>query len=464
MNAPPMKLTLPRQIAYACGQAGNVLGESLIATFLLVLYLPPGSTGEQTVSWLPELAFGLIGAMAFVNIMARGIDTFLDPMVANWSDRNTSKLGRRRLFMLIGAAPLCLMTALAFLPPDEAATDVNVVWLAVILTAYYALFSVYVGPYLALLPEIAPEKKLNVRVSTMMAAFALVGALVAINGGGIMISILGEATVVQKQHSIQTTVIILSVVAFVLLMVPVVFIPETKMVVRQAGAEASHAGVVESMKRTFADKAFVPYVLGYTLFSFGFNIVRSALPYFVTVLMVEKSDSPAPIAMFGVAAVAFPVVAIAASRLGKRPVMLFGCVWLALSLAGFWFVDNSTLGMMALGCCGVGVSIFLAVPNTMISDIANANALRSGERREAMFFGAQGFLQKVNLGISTGVLAWLLDFGRSVDNPMGVKLAGPVAGAVLLVAAVCFWRYPEKRILQELADAQAAKTARLAAT
>ena len=203
-----MKLTLPRQIAYACGQAGNVLGESLIATFLLVLYLPPGSSGETTVSWLPEKAFGIIGAMAFVNIMARGIDTFLDPMVANWSDRNTSRFGRRRLFMLIGAAPLCLMTALAFLPPNETATDLNVGWLAVVLTAYYALFSVYVGPYLALLPEIAPEKNLNVRVGTMMAAFALFGALVAINGGGIIVAALGEATVVEKQHSIQTMVII----------------------------------------------------------------------------------------------------------------------------------------------------------------------------------------------------------------------------------------------------------------
>ena len=95
----------------------------------------------------------------------------------------------------------------------------------------------------------------------------------------------------------------------------------------------------------------------------------------------------------------------------------------------------------------------------MISDIANANALRSGERREAMFFGAQGFLQKVNLGVSTGVLAWLLDFGRAVDNPLGVKLAGPVAGVVLLVAAVCFWRYPEQRILDELAAADAKKAA-----
>ena len=68
-----------------------------------------------------------------------------------------------------------------------------------------------------------------------------------------------------------------------------------------------------------------------------------------------------------------------------------------------------------------------------------------------MFFGAQGFLQKINLGVSTGVLAFLLDQGRSVDNPLGVRLAGPVAAVVLIGAAIAYWRYPEQRITDELA-------------
>ena len=96
MTTPLLQFTLPRQLAYACGQAGNVLSESLIATYLLVLYLPPAKTGEMESSLLPTLVFGLIPAMLFANIVARGVDTFLDPLVANLSDRNTHRLGRRR--------------------------------------------------------------------------------------------------------------------------------------------------------------------------------------------------------------------------------------------------------------------------------------------------------------------------------------------------------------------------------
>jgi GPH family glycoside/pentoside/hexuronide:cation symporter len=467
MNAPARKLTLPLQIAYACGQAGNVLSDSLIATFLLVLYQPPGATEAeaQSMSLLPKFEFGA-GAAAFavsgmflISVLARGIDTFLDPMVANWSDRNTSRIGRRRLFMLIGALPLALATGLAFFPPDHGATNLNFAFLAVVMTTYYAMFSVYVGPYLAMLPEIAPEPALNVRIGTMMAAFALFGALIAINGGGALIAQFGEASIEERQRSIQLAVGCLAVVAFVLLAVPVVVVPEAQLVSRRNNGQASHAGVIESLKKTFSDTAFVPYVIGNTLFAFGFNMVRSALFYFVTVLMLARSDSAAPTAMFAVAAIAFPFVAKGAVRFGKRPVMLFGCVALAASLTGFWFVDGVTIGTIMFACCGLGVSVFLAIPNAMISDIANANAARSGERREAMFFGAQGFLQKVTLGVSTAVLSELLKLGNSTENPLGVQLAGPVAAVALLVAAVCFWRYPERRILDEVAAANARKAA-----
>jgi GPH family glycoside/pentoside/hexuronide:cation symporter len=449
MHAPDLKLTLPRQIAYCCGQAGNVLSESLIATYLLSFYLPPARAGEAERSLVPGLVFGIVGAMTFANVVARGIDTFLDPLVANWSDNNTSRFGRRRIFMLVGALPLALATATVFFPPTDDASNLNAAWVAVVLTSYYASFSIYVAPYLALLPEIAPDKALNVRVSTMMAAFALVGGLIAINGGGALVAALGSDSFAARQQSLQTMVAILAGVAFVLLLIPVLFVPEPRLVAPRA-AEAPHPGLFASLKKTFADRAFVPYVIGTTAFAFGFNIVRSALDYFAKVLMHEPEGSLVPMALFVVAAVAFPVVGIVVGRVGKKPVMVAGALILAGALAAFWFVDNVVGGAVLLAVSGIGVSVFLAVPNAMLSDICKASARRTGERREAMFFGAQGFLQKINLGISTGVLEELLKLGHSVDHPLGVRLAGPVAAVILVGAAIAYARYPERQVLAEI--------------
>lgn len=449
----PLKLTLPRQLAYACGQAGNVLSESLIVTYLLLLYVPPGmKAGESTTALVPTLFLGLVPAIFLANVIPRGIDTFLDPLVANLSDRSGHRFGRRRIFMAIGIVPLCLSTAAVFFPPWGPESNANVLFMTAMLTGYFASFSLYVAPYLALLPELAPDQKLNVRVSTMLAAFALVGGLVAINGGTILWNVFAaeNAPFAERQAALQSTMVVLTVVAFALLLVPIAGIPEPRMVAPRTGAP-SHAPLVESLKKTFSDRAFIPYVIGTTLFAFGFNIVRTGLLYFVTVLMLQPKDSLVSIAVFGVAALAFPVVAMSANRFGKRQVMIAGTLVLAVSLCGFWFVSDLVSGVVFLSLSGIGVSTFLVLPNAMLSDICNAATKRTGEQREAMFFGAQGFLQKINLGISTGVFSLLLALGRSVDNPLGIRLAGPVAAVVLVGAAIAYWRYPEQRIQAELA-------------
>jgi glycoside/pentoside/hexuronide:cation symporter, GPH family len=451
MSAPqPPRFTMGRKIAYAAGQAGNVLLESLIATYLLWFYLPPAKSGQLESSLVPKVAFGILGSMAFVNLVARGIDTFLDPMVANWSDRSTSRFGRRRFFMIIGCLPLAAMTALTFFPPDNSSTDLNIVFLAVVLTAFYALYSVYVAPYLALLPELAPDKKDNVFLSTLMAVFALVGGLIAVNGGPVIIHALGDSTMAERQHSTQIMCLALSVVGFVLLVLPILAVDEKTMVTIKP-THGAHPGLIDSLKSTLQDPYFLPYVIGTVAFSFGFNLVRSALPYFVEVLMKKPIDYPAPIAVFGAAAVAFPVVGAAAVKWGKKAVMIAGTILLAIPLGAFYLVDDAVTGMVLLAMCGIGVGVFLAIPNAMLSDICNACTARTGQAREAMFFGAQGFLQKINLGFSTAVLGYLLDnYGRSVDAPMGVRLAGPAGAIALVIGAIAYSRYNETAVQQEL--------------
>jgi GPH family glycoside/pentoside/hexuronide:cation symporter len=447
------KLSLFHKLSYATGQAGNVLNDTLITGWLLYFYLPPAATEADAITLIPSTLLGFVPTMLFLSVLARGFDSFWDPFVANWSDRSQHRFGRRRIFMLIGAAPLAASAALVFFPPDAASSTLNVVFLGVVMLAYYALFSVYVAPYLALLPELAPDPKENVVISTMQAAAALVGAMIVLNGGPVLIQMLaGADTPAAKHEATPTVAVLLAVMSFCLMALPVAAIDEKKLVHADVGPKSTMT-FVQSILSTLRDRAFLPYVIGSTLFFFGFNIVRSALPYYVEVLMEKPLEfqGVASIAVFGVAFVSFPLVGVVSARVGKRPVMIFGAVWLGILMALLAFVSGPVMGCLVLGGAGVAISILLAVPNAILSDICNANALRTGQRREGMFFGAQGLFQKLNLGLSTGLLALLLDgLGRTVENPLGVQLSGPMAAVALLGSAVCFWQYPEKKILAEL--------------
>jgi glycoside/pentoside/hexuronide:cation symporter, GPH family len=450
-----------RKLGYASGQAGNVLNDTLITGWLLYFYLPPALSEASTISLVPSTLLDFVPTMLLLSILARGFDSFWDPYVANWSDRSTHPFGRRRVFMLSSCAPLAASTALVFFPPRSAAGLDNVVFLGVVLLAYYALFSVYVAPYLALLPELAPDPRENVVTSTMQAVGALLGAMLVLNGGAVLIGHLAQGNGPTATHvATPAAALILAAISFVLMAIPVAVIDERKYAHHEAGPKST-LSFVASISATLRDRAFLPYVLGSTLFFFGFNIVRSALPYYVEILMGQPIEFQNAVsgAMFGVAFATFPIVGWLSGKVGKRPVMIFGAVWLGLLMAGLGLTQGPAFGLVILAAAGISIAILLAVPNAILSDVCNANALRTGERREAMFFGAQGLFQKVNLGLSTGLLALLLDvIGRSSENPWGVRWSGPLAAVALLGSAVCFWLYPERRILEELGRPQGSNT------
>jgi glycoside/pentoside/hexuronide:cation symporter, GPH family len=104
------------------------------------------------------------------------------------------------------------------------------------------------------------------------------------------------------------------------------------------------------------------------------------------------------------------------------------------------FIQGPTSGLVVMAVGGIPIAVLLAVPNALLADIADRDGRRTGRRREAMFFGAQAFFMKVNMGLSSAVLAALLVLGKSVAQPLGVQLVGPATAVVLLVAVVAFWR------------------------
>jgi GPH family glycoside/pentoside/hexuronide:cation symporter len=59
-----------------------------------------------------------------------------------------------------------------------------------------------------------------------------------------------------------------------------------------------------------------------------------------------------------------------------------------------------------------------------------------------MFFGAQGFVVKVVMGISSLVTPLLFKaFGYSAESPLGLMLCGPLAGVLILLSLVVFRNY-----------------------
>ena len=430
-------LSFPQKVVYAVGNLGAVLGDTIIATFLLYFYFPPAGHGPD---WIPPMVGALIPTWLLLNLIARAVDGMADPLVALWSDRSRHRLGRRRVFMLCGAVPLAFATALLFHPPAAPGSLWNVVYLGISMCLYFFLFTIYVAPYLALLPELGSNEKERLDLSTFMALAALIGAGLAMVGGPALFLPAGEESIADVQRMVW----VLSLISGVAMLIPAIWVREPS---ADTAAEISPVGLFTSIRATLSDPAFRLYLLGTILFWFGFNIVRGATPYYVTVLMGESLafQSLALGAVFAVAGICFPVINALAKRFGKARTMMWGSGILAVALCLVPLIRGRSSGLAILGLSGIGVGVLLSVPNAILAEICQRNAARTGQRSEAMFFGAQGFFLKLNLGISSGILALLFTtLGNGPEKSAGVTFSGPL-GALVLVLSV--WTFSRMRKL-----------------
>jgi len=430
-----------RQILYAIGTAGWTATDRIVTTFALYFYLPPAGRGlPPRLEERAVLGMTLFGA---IMVLGRIVDSVADPLVAAWSDRHRSPLGRRRVFLLWGAVPLALVTAAIYLPPTHGPSASNALFLALALSGFFFLFTVYVVPYLALIPELAPTPAQRLTLTTQQAFMQLGGAALVMIGAPALISGLGGGV-----RGFQWAIGALCAVAGALMLLPVAAVDERRYAAPVTGEQP---GLLSSLRLTVAHRPFLIYLGGNVAYWFAFNIVSSAALYFTTVLMRadEAFQAVALIATFGVAAASFAPWNLLARRAGKRRALLWAGAGFVAAMVAMALVRDRTTGLLAFALFGAPVGALLVLPNAVLADCADDDRRRTGSRREAMFFGAQGFVLKVNLGVSTAVLAGLMAiFGKDVGNDLGVRLAGPIAAAVVLLGMGCFWMYPEHEVLE----------------
>lgn len=421
------------KIAYGTGAGGYSLIDRVLITWLFYYYITSPLEGVEAL--MPPFAFGLI--MFF----GRVIDAVADPLIARWSDNYGGKLGRRMPFMLFSGVAYMAVFILLFYPPIAEKSILNTIYLAFLLGLYFALFTAYVNPYLALLPELARSTRDRVDLSTFKAVFSLLGVGIALIGAGILIGIIGFHGMVW----------LMAILGLILLYIPLLIKEKD-----YAEAKPATLGLIEAIVTTFRNKAFVIYLIGNVTFWLGFNIITLNIPLYVTVLMGAGEDATS--IYFGLAFVVallfFPVVNIVSKKLGLKAPMMFALAGFMVLLPFFFFFGRPLFGLspdvfayILMGLAGLPLSVIFVVPDAIVAAVTDLESTLSGQRREAMYFGAQGFILKLAMGLSTLITGTLLQlFGSTSFQPLGIQLTGPVSALFILIGVIVFASYPEKEV------------------
>jgi GPH family glycoside/pentoside/hexuronide:cation symporter len=144
--------------------------------------------------------------------------------------------------------------------------------------------------------------------------------------------------------------------------------------------------------------------------------------------------------------VAVPLVSWYAGRTSKRhayatSMLACGLLLPLLFFSGFLPGVPKLAQALLLLLLGIPLTGLFVFPNALLADIIDFDEQRTGERREAIYYGVQATLQKAGLGLAAGLFALILAlFGKSADEPLGIRLIGPVAGVCALAGYAAFAR------------------------
>ena len=423
--------SLPRrnQLLFTASSLGSeALGQSR-GLWLLYIYAPSADSGRETL--LPLFWVSVILAAGKL------IEALDDALIGYWSDRTRSRLGRRLPFILAATPFWALFAFLSFTPPADASTIGTAVYLFLTFELFNLFATLSGGPYEALLPELAATSEQRVRLVAYRVYFGVAGAAIGLAGSGLLVEWLG----------FRGMALALAILAFGARYLGMLGVwrytsrtqPPAEIPLRAA------------LRATFSNGSFLIFLPSFVLFQMGLQMLTGLLPYYV-VTVLGKADEAIWTAILTAVTIAAMIAGVPLfQRLARRTtkrraftLAMLGCAltFPLLAVAGFLPALPPLVQIVAvLLVIGVPLAGVYLFPTALTADIVDDDAVRTGVRREATFYGAQNFVEKLASSLAPLLLGWLLLLGNTAADPLGIRLVGPVAGLAVFLGYLIFRRY-----------------------
>lgn len=461
------RLTKKQMWIFAVGQLGwSILG-GIINAWLVSFYLP---TADDVTKFgihmlIPSglIIGGFLTVLGLITACCRIWDAVSDPLVANLSDNSKNKNGRRIPFMRWSAIPFAVITVLVFFAQESFPQGLNIAWVAIFLVLFYTAMTIYCTPYNALISEFGKTQDDRMDISTYISLTYFAGTLIAYTPFIFAGMIQGS---VGYYWGYRICFIVLAVIAVVCMLLPTFLLKETDFV----EAKPSNTNAFKSLKSTFANKDFRIFAGSDIMYWVGLTLFQTGLPFFVKVSM--KLDASWVFILMGamtvLSACFYPVVTKLVQKFGKKKLTIIGFLGLAVAyvvtaISCVVIKEQGPLSFVFAGAVCIISALPMAllgiIPQSIVADVAEADSIKTGEKREGMFFAARTFAMKFGQSIAMLAFTSLAILGTTQDlhsnditpSETGLMIVAIVAVVFCILGAVILMLYNEKKVMKSIA-------------
>ena len=466
------RLSKKQMWIFALGQLGWSMLGGIINAWLVTFYLPTKtdiSDNGATQFIVPGLIIGgFLTVLGLITALSRVFDAVTDPLIASMSDRSKNKRGRRIPFMQWAAVPFAVVTVLLFCAPINEISGWNIAWISIFIVLFYLFMTMYCTPYNALISEFGKTQEDRMNISTYISLTYFAGTLLAYTPfvfAGFLRGAVGNS------WAYRICFIVLAIIACVCMLLPTFLLKEKEFV----DSKPSNENVFKSLTSTFKNKDFRTFSLSDIMYWVGLTLFQTGIPFFVKVSM-GFDESMVMVFMGGMtvlSAVFYPFVTRMVKKFGKKKLVIAGFFGLAIcygitaisSIPGLLpdqgnaNIISWVFGVIIMIISSLPMALLGIIPQSIVADVAEAEAKTTGQNREGMFFAARTFAMKLGQSIAMLLFTSLAIIGatQSLDsNDITAKKTGMLIVAIVAVAFCCLGAvilmfYREKKVMETIA-------------
>ncbi|MCU0759633.1 MAG: MFS transporter [Steroidobacteraceae bacterium] len=424
------------------------------------------STSSLLLLFFMTTALGIEPAVAgAIMFVSKIYDMALNPVVGTLSDRTRSRWGRRRPYILVGAALASTALVLMFNAPVFARESATIAWMVatlLLLATGYTFFNV---PYLSMPAEMTGSFHERTVLMSYRVFFVSVATLVSTSAAPALVEAMGGGRTgfAAMAWLVGGTCLVAMLACFA-----------GTAQARFTEPTTLRPGFVEQARTVLSNQPFRVFIGAKFLQLVGLSASSVALPFLMTTALGRGGYG---LATFGLASTvgtmaSMPAWVSASKRLGKRNVYVASIVVFAITKCSWVLAtpqESDFAFLVRALLTGITAGGIMLLGTSLLPDCAEYDYRRTGMRREGLYSGFYSFVEKTAFAIGPLLSGLILSAGGFVKSTGGaaplqpqsaidaVYFTSSVIPALAPLLSIAFlWRY---RLTQE----QIAATVPLAA-
>ncbi len=432
------------QVTYGLGTLGRDMVYTLISMYLMFYLTDVLQLSTRALWWVTAIIMA-----------ARVFDAFNDPIMGVIVDNTSTRYGKFKPWICIGALLSGVLTVILF--ADFGVSEGSFIAIfGITYIAWGISYTMHDISYWSMLPTLSQDLRMREKIGSVARICASIGLFAVVSLVVPITTMLGEAA-----GSLQKGYFLFAMIAVAFMWVFLCFtifgVKEPRL---QSQSKKEHTSLKELVRIIFKNDQLLVTAIAMALFMIGYSTTTSFGLYYFKYVYGDEGMYSIFALILGVSQIfALSVFPVFGARFTRKKLYTTATVMVIVGYVIFFFAPTDT--MLFIGVAGlilfIGQAFIQVLTLMFLTDSVEYGEWKFGKRNDSVTFSLQPFINKMGGAIASGITgATVIISGMSeATGPQDMSSGGLMIlkVAMMILPLICivvgFVIYRKKYILDE---------------